>query len=74
MLEVGAATVIAVENEVTYLALPPVPRAVAVFGGGFASAGLAGPPWLAAAGWIGPGLGFLLVHGSVMVPIWVPIS
>ncbi len=35
-----------VENEVTYLALPPIPRAVAVFGGGFASAGLTGVPWL----------------------------
>jgi hypothetical protein len=45
-VDVGAATVFVVENEVTYLALPPVPRAVAVFGGGFASAGLATVPWL----------------------------
>jgi hypothetical protein len=45
-LDVGAATVFVVENEVTYLALPPIPRAVAVFGGGYASAGLAGVPWL----------------------------
>jgi hypothetical protein len=45
-LDVGAATVFVVENEVTYLALPPISRAVAVFGGGFASAGLTGVPWL----------------------------
>jgi hypothetical protein len=45
-LNVGAATVFVVENEVTYLALPRIHRAVAVFGGGFASAGLTGIPWL----------------------------
>lgn len=45
-LDLGAATVLVVENEVTYLALPPIPRGVAVFGSGFASAGLAGLPWL----------------------------
>ncbi len=45
-LDVAAVTVFVVENEVTYLAFPPVPGAVAVFGGGFASAGLAGLPWL----------------------------
>jgi hypothetical protein len=45
-LDLAAATVFVVENEVTYLALPPIPRAIAVFGGGFASAGLADVPWL----------------------------
>jgi hypothetical protein len=45
-LDLGATTVFVVENEVTYLALPPIPRAVAVFGGGFASAALTGVPWL----------------------------
>lgn len=44
---VPAETVFVIENEVTYLALPPVPRSIAVFGSGFASAGLAGVPWLA---------------------------
>lgn len=46
-LPVPAATVFVIENEVTYLALPPVPHSVAVFGSGFASAGLASVPWLA---------------------------
>lgn len=44
---VVATTVFVIENEVTYLALPPAPRSIAVFGSGFASAGLAGVPWLA---------------------------
>jgi hypothetical protein len=45
-IDIPATTVFVVENEVTYLALPPIPGAVAVFGSGFASAGLAGVPWL----------------------------
>ena len=46
-IDIGASTVFVVENEVTYLALPPIPRSIAVFGGGFASSGLASLPWLA---------------------------
>ena len=46
-LDVAAVTVFVVENEVTYLALPPVPGAVAVFGGGFL-VGRAGRPALVA--------------------------
>ena len=45
-IDISATTVFVVENEVTYLALPPIPSGVAVFGSGFASAGLAGVPWL----------------------------
>lgn len=45
-LPVPATTVFVIENEVTYLALPPVPRSVAIFGSGFASSGLAGVRWL----------------------------
>ncbi len=45
-LDIGAATVFVVENEVTYLAIPPVPRGVAVFGSGFAF-GRTGRPALA---------------------------
>jgi hypothetical protein len=40
-----AGTVFIVENEVTYLAFPPVPRAIVVFGSGFASLGLSALPW-----------------------------
>ena len=36
----AAATIFIVENEVTYLAFPPVPRAIVVFGSGFALTGL----------------------------------
>ena len=43
---VPAATVFIVENEVTYLAFPPVPRAIVVFGSGFAATGLASLTWL----------------------------
>ena len=43
---IPAATVFIVENEVTYLAFPPVPRAIVVFGSGFAATGLAGLTWL----------------------------
>jgi hypothetical protein len=46
---VPAATVFIVENEVTYLAFPPVPHAIVVFGSGFAATGLAGLPWLKSA-------------------------
>jgi hypothetical protein len=45
-LDLQATTVFVVENEITYLALPPIAGSVAVFGGGFASVGLAGLPWL----------------------------
>lgn len=45
-IDLPAATVFVVENEVTYLALPPIPNSIAVFGGGFASTSLAGLPWL----------------------------
>lgn len=42
----GAATVFIVENEVTYLAFPPTPDAIVVFGSGFALGGVAALPWL----------------------------
>lgn len=38
--------VIIVENEITYLALPALPDALAVLGGGYGVAGLAGLGWL----------------------------
>jgi hypothetical protein len=41
-----ATTVFVVENEVTYLAFPPVPNALVVFGSRFALTGLADLPWL----------------------------
>lgn len=41
-----ARTVFVVENETTYLALPPVPDAVAVLGSGYAAAVLESLPWL----------------------------
>jgi len=43
---VEAARVIIVENETTYLALPPLPGTVAVFGGGYAAPALAPLTWL----------------------------
>ncbi|MEQ4303977.1 Wadjet anti-phage system protein JetD domain-containing protein [Plantactinospora sp. B6F1] len=43
---VEASRVIVVENEITYLALPPVDDAVAVLGGGYALSGLAPLNWL----------------------------
>jgi hypothetical protein len=46
-MDVGVSTVFVVENEVTYLAFPAVPRAIAVFGSGFASSRLSELPWLA---------------------------
>jgi hypothetical protein len=43
----SATLVYVVENEVTYLAFPPVPGAIVVFGGGYAVAALEEQPWLA---------------------------
>jgi hypothetical protein len=43
----GVATVFVVENEITYLAFPPVPDGIVVFGSGFALGGVATLPWLA---------------------------
>lgn len=43
----GAPTVFVVENEVTYLAFPPVVGAIVVFGSGFALGGVVALPWLA---------------------------
>jgi hypothetical protein len=40
------ARVLVVENETTYLALPPVPGAVAILGGGYAVGALASLTWL----------------------------
>lgn len=45
-LDLRPRTVFVVENEVTYLALPPIPAAMAVFGSGFAAAGLSRVRWL----------------------------
>jgi hypothetical protein len=42
-----ACTVYVVENEITYLAFPPVPDAIVIFGGGYAVSTLAELPWLA---------------------------
>lgn len=42
----GISTVFVLENEVTYLAFPPVPDAIVVFGSGFALGGVATLPWL----------------------------
>jgi hypothetical protein len=43
---VAAERLIIVENEVTYLALPPVPGVVAVLGGGYGVHRLGSVPWL----------------------------
>lgn len=43
----GAPTVFVVENEVTYLAFPPVVGAIVVFGSGFALGGVVALAWLA---------------------------
>ena len=45
-LDLHPRTVFVVENEVTYLALPAIPAALALFGSGFAAAGLSRVPWL----------------------------
>ncbi|MCX5232993.1 Wadjet anti-phage system protein JetD domain-containing protein [Streptomyces sp. NBC_00233] len=42
----GVRTVIVLENETTYLSLPPVPGAIAVLGSGYAAALLRHLPWL----------------------------
>lgn len=46
-LPLSASTVFIVENRATYLAFPPVPQAMVVFGGGFGVTVLEGVPWLA---------------------------
>jgi hypothetical protein len=46
-LELSVSTVFVVENEVTFLAFPAVPRAIVVFGSGFASSRLSELPWVA---------------------------
>ena len=43
----AAPTIIVVENEITFLALPRVPQAVAILGGGYAVPVLQALPWLA---------------------------
>ncbi|GAA2158559.1 DUF3322 and DUF2220 domain-containing protein [Humibacillus xanthopallidus] len=45
-LELAARRVLVVENEITFLALPPVPDAVAFFGAGFDVLRLGRLPWL----------------------------
>ncbi|CUU59127.1 hypothetical protein Ga0074812_12516 [Parafrankia irregularis] len=50
-LEAAAAdvgTVFVLENEITYLAFPAVPDAIAVFGGGYGFTAFAALPWLSA--------------------------
>ncbi|MFJ7205226.1 Wadjet anti-phage system protein JetD domain-containing protein [Streptomyces sp. NPDC098789] len=43
----GIRTVFVLENEVTYLSLPPMPDAIAILGSGYAAALLRHLPWLA---------------------------
>src|SRR6185437_439555 len=45
-LELGVSTVFVIENEVTYLAFPNVPRGIVIFGSGFASSRLSELAWL----------------------------
>lgn len=47
-LEPGVGTVIIVENEVSYLALPPLADTLAIFGSGFALGSVRGLTWLQA--------------------------
>lgn len=42
----GVRTVFVLENEITYLSLPPVPDAIAILGSGYAAALLRHLPWL----------------------------
>ncbi|MFJ9753176.1 Wadjet anti-phage system protein JetD domain-containing protein [Streptomyces chartreusis] len=42
----GVRTVFVLENEITYLSLPPVPSAIAILGSGYAAALLGHLPWL----------------------------
>lgn len=44
---IAATRVFVVENEITYLALPPVDGALAILGGGYAASALGAVPWLA---------------------------
>ena len=46
----AACLVYVVENEITYLAFPPVPDAIVIFGGGYAVSALEQLPWLAGRG------------------------
>lgn len=39
-------TVIIVENEMSFLALPPIPHTIAIWGHGYSAAGIATLPWL----------------------------
>jgi len=43
----GVRVVYVVENEITYLAFPPVENAIVIFGGGYAASALESLPWLA---------------------------
>jgi hypothetical protein len=43
----GISVVYVVENEITYLAFPPVQNAIVIFGGGYAASALESLPWLA---------------------------
>jgi len=45
-IEPSAASVFIVENEITYLAFPPVPKALVMFGSGFALTELGDLPWM----------------------------
>ena len=45
-VDLVARTIFVVENEISYLAFPPVPGALVVFGSGFALGGLSEVPWL----------------------------
>ena len=45
-VELVARTIFVVENEISYLAFPPVPGALVVFGSGFALGSLSEAPWL----------------------------
>lgn len=47
-LPLGGATCLIVENEMTFLTLPPLAGALALWGGGFAVDALGGLPWLGA--------------------------
>lgn len=45
-MELAARTIFVVENEVSYLAFPPVPGSLVMFGSGFALGSLSEVPWL----------------------------
>ena len=46
MLQLEVRTVFVVENEISYLAFPPAPDSIVVFGSGFGLAALRDLPWL----------------------------